>query len=71
MLKSKFEEVFSRIKEYLPTTEAREVVKKVLQECDILTQSQMQEQLAQLQTLQDRLKELAARIDELEKKNKK
>lgn len=71
MLKQKFEEAASRIKELLPTAQAREVVQKVLKECDILTQAELQKQFDQIENMRVQIKNLEARIEVLEVKKKK
>lgn len=71
MLKQKFEEAASRIKELLPTAQAREAVQKILKECDILTQTELQKQFDQIEVMRERIVLLEARIEALEAKNKK
>lgn len=70
MLKNKLDALFARVKDFLPTEEARTAVRKLLQECDILTQSEMQKQVAQIEMLRERVQQLEARLDALEQRKK-
>lgn len=70
MLKDKIDTLFSRVKDFLPTEEARTAVSKLLQECDILTQSELQKQVEQIETLHEQVRQLEARLTALEQKQR-
>lgn len=70
MLKSNlFEQAFAKIKVYLPDIEARKIVQKILRECDILTYSEIESYVRQVDTLRSKLQSLEHRVDELSKNN--
>lgn len=63
-----FEQAFSRIKDFLPDIEIRNKVQKILQDCDILTQEEMEKHVQQIDRLKAKLQDLEERIEKLEKK---
>ena len=61
-----FGQAFAKLKEHLPDLEIRDKVQKILQECDIVTQAELDQQLKQIAKMQTQLILLEKRLDLLE-----
>jgi len=65
-----FEQLFSKMKDYLPDLTVREKIKKLLEEHDILTQEQLQMHIQQVERMRAELSKLEERITQMEKEKK-
>ena len=61
-----FEAVFNKIKDCVPDLTIREKVRKILEECDIVTQQELENQLKQIENMRLQLKSLEDRIHVIE-----
>ncbi len=62
-----FSQAFAKIKNHLPDLEIRDKVQKILQECDIVTEAELEIQLQQIEKMRIQMAVLESRIAELEK----
>ncbi len=68
MLKSTlFDQAFARIKDYLPDLTIREKVRRILEEYDIVTQHELENQLKHVENMREQLQALEERIQAIEK----
>lgn len=62
-----FSQAIAKLKAHLPDLEMRTKIEKVLQECAIVTQAELDQQLKQIEKMQTQVALLEARLELLEK----